>query len=58
MPVLQHAIEGLSKINRIELDEIKSFSRPPEVIVHLMRAVCIILRIEPIVIKNNNIHGV
>ena len=57
MPVLSHAIEGLSKINRVELDEIKSFSKPPEVIVQLMKAVCIILKIEPQVVKDKNTGG-
>lgn len=52
MPILQHSIEGLSKINRVELDEIKSFNRPADTIVNLMTAVCIILRIEPLICKD------
>lgn len=57
MPILQHAVTGLSKINRVELDEIKSFNRPADTIVNLMTAVCIILRIEPLIRKDKATGG-
>ena len=53
MPALQHSIKGLSKINRVDLDEIKSLNHPTDIIVNLMTAVCIILRIEPIQRKSD-----
>ena len=53
IPILEQSVSGINRISKVEIDEIKSFVKPSKPIVDLMTAVCIILRIEPIVTKDH-----
>ena len=54
IPVLQTSIEGLAKVSKSDIDELKSITHPIDTIVTLVTAVCIILRIKPIPINNES----
>ena len=45
-------MDGLSKINKTDIDEIRSYVKPSKTIVDLLSAVCIILKIDPVVRKD------
>ena len=58
VPVMSNSIEGLLKITKPQLDELKTINNPIPTIRVLMTAVCIILRIPPTVVytKESNYH--
>ena len=54
MPIFQDAIEGLMKINKTQINELKSITRPIPKLLTLMSGVCIILGAEPKMISNKD----
>ena len=55
VPILQQSGSGLSRIKKVDIDELKSFVKPSETIVNVMAAVCIILKIEPAMHKDSKL---
>ena len=53
---MSNSIEGLLKITKPQIDELKTIRNPIDTIRVLMTAVCIILRVKPAVVypKENN----
>ena len=56
VPVMSEAIEGLLKITKAQLEEMKSLHQPIPVLKTIMQAVCILLKIQPteVYTKENN----
>ena len=56
IPILNDSIEGLLLIKKEDIDEIKSYKNPTPTLRTLMQAVCIVLRVPPVIIreKENN----
>jgi len=54
IPVLNDAIEGLLLIKKEEVDEIRSFKNPTPTLKTLVKALCIVLRVEPITSRDNS----
>jgi hypothetical protein len=54
IPVLNDAIEGLLLIKKEDIDEIKSYKNPSTTLRTLMQALCIVLRVAPVLYKNKD----
>ena len=52
MPVFNDAIEGLMKITKSEINELRTITRPRATLKTLMTAVCIILKEKPTIVSN------
>lgn len=52
IPVLNDAIEGLLLIKKEDLDEIKSYKNPTPTLKTLIQAVCIVLRVPPVIVRD------
>jgi dynein heavy chain, axonemal len=57
VPVLQDAINGLKKLSKGDITELKSIYKPTPCIYTLMQCVCIILNIEPRLAKKAGKDG-
>ena len=47
MPNLQAAIEALNSLNKQDITEVKSFTKPPKMVMRVMEAVCVLKGLEP-----------
>ena len=56
IPILNDAIEGLLLIKKEDIDEIKSYKNPTPTLRTLMQAVCLVLKVPPVITreKENN----
>ena len=54
MPIFNDAIEGLMKITRTEINELKTISRPIKTLETLLTCVCIILKVPPTTVTNKD----
>ena len=52
--MLNDAIEGLLLIKKEEIDEIKSYKNPSITLRTLMQALCIVLRVAPVMYKDKD----
>ena len=43
IPALNAAAEALKKLNKADITEIKGFAKPPEAVMMVLEAVCILL---------------
>ena len=50
IPIMSNSIEGLLKVTKKQIEELKTMHKPITTIRVLMTAVCIILRIKPAVV--------
>lgn len=57
IPILNDAIEGLLLIKKEDIDEIKSYKNPTLTLKTLMKAVCIVLRVPPLITKDKDGNG-
>ena len=58
IPVMSNSIEGLLRITKPQLDELKTINNPIPTIKILMTAVCMILRIKPTAVSNKETNYV
>jgi hypothetical protein len=56
-PILSKAVTGLQKLNKCDINELKSMKHPPQAIVNLLAAVCIILKVEPKLVPIAGVYG-
>jgi dynein heavy chain len=49
VPALNEAINSMSSISRIDLAEIKSMKQPPRIIKLVMKCMCLLLNVKPII---------
>ena len=47
MPALQDAIAALDSLDKSDISEIRVYTNPPDLVMHVMAAVCILLRHKP-----------
>ena len=53
-PVFKDALEGLLKISKKEIDELRAIRRPLPSIMALLEAVCLILGAEPKIVRDQS----
>jgi dynein heavy chain len=57
MPAFNEAVAALNTLNRDNITEVKSMTAPPPGVRITMEAVCIMLKIQPLMVPNENGMG-
>jgi dynein heavy chain len=47
IPILNKAVTGLQNLDKRDIDELRAFKSPPIAIKVMLKAVCLILKVEP-----------
>ena len=51
MPALNEAVNSIKAISKHDISEIKAMKKPPKVIKLILRALCILLNVQPVMKK-------
>lgn len=53
VPCLDEAMSTITEITKIDIAELKSMSNPPKMVLSVLKAVCILLEVEPVLAPND-----
>ena len=56
MPKFIKANDGLRKITKKQIDEIKKIREPSDTLVTLAKSICIVMKVEPTNVKNKEVN--